>query len=183
MSKRFSWELDEGGFPVNPQTLNRFKYGDLREDGAKFNAYRVVKGKLYPHFIFAVPTHQSGPKRTIGTVVHALFKNAKQRAIVKGVRFDLTLEWVREQVQKEFLRGEVILASQGTGKRNPRAPSIDRIVPSLGYVKSNCRILPLQLNCARGDWDDDSFLDILGPEVDRLRAKRQRSDMSNATSM
>lgn len=38
------------------------------------------------------------------------------------------------------------------GKRNPFGPSLDRIVPSLGYVPGNLRVVNNLVNTAMQDW-------------------------------
>jgi hypothetical protein len=53
--------------------------------------------------------------------------------------------------------------SRGCGPRAPFTPSIDRIIPSLGYVPSNVRVVCWAVNAALGDW---------GIEVAREVARR-----------
>lgn len=36
-------------------------------------------------------------------------------------------------------------------------PSIDRVIPNLGYVYSNIRIVCFGMNAALGDWGEDKF--------------------------
>ena len=118
------------------------------------------------------PTHK-GPLRSQATVSSNLFKKAKHRAFEKKLPFSLTLAWVKAQLRTAVEKKEVVLATQGNGSKHPRSASVDRIVPSLGYTESNCRVIPIQLNMAKGEWDDESFLDVVGPEVDRLRAQKR----------
>jgi len=44
--------------------------------------------------------------------------------------------------------------------RNPRAPSVDRVDCSKGYVPSNCRIVLLAVNVALNLWGDAQFIEI-----------------------
>lgn len=116
---------------------------------------------------------RKGPCRSQGTVSNNLFKKAKIRAQEKGLPFSLTLLWVKEKLSEAVAKHEVVLATQGNGSKHPRSASIDRMVPCMGYTEANCRIIPIQLNMAKGEWDDDSFLDVVGAEVDRLRAQKR----------
>ena len=115
-----------------------------------------------------------GPLRTFLNVKTQLLCDARHRARTKQLPFDLTSEWVAEELQKAINSGDVVLGSNGDGSASARAPSIDRVTPRLGYTQANCRIVPLQLNVAKGPWDDDSFLEVLGPEIDRLREAKRR---------
>lgn len=45
-------------------------------------------------------------------------------------------------------------------KRHPRSPSIDRIIPSLGYVQNNCRFVLLAVNMFKHDWTDADIVEI-----------------------
>ena len=59
---------------------------------------------------------------------------------ITGQEFDLSYE---SKLQK------------GWSKHN--APSLDRIVPELGYTKGNVRIVAFQVNCAMGNYSDEEF--------------------------
>jgi len=43
------------------------------------------------------------------------------------------------------------------GQVNPQAPSLDRITPSLGYIKGNVRIITYHMNIALSDFGTDEF--------------------------
>ena len=62
---------------------------------------------------------------------------------VTGIPFDLSYS---ESLQK------------GWSKRN--APSLDRIIPELGYTKGNVRLVTFQVNCAMGVYSDEDFYDM-----------------------
>lgn len=62
---------------------------------------------------------------------------------ITGYKFDLSLE---SSLQK------------GWARRN--APSLDRIVPSIGYVKGNVRFVTYQVNMAKGPFTDEEFFEM-----------------------
>lgn len=78
----------------------------------------------------------------------------------KDLAFDLDLEWCLEQISK----GCPITGRPFDGnKDSPMYPSIDRIQPKLGYIKSNCRMVALCFNLLRSDWSDEEVLSIFQP--------------------
>lgn len=94
----------------------------------------------------------------------SLFNAAKKRAAEKGVPFELTREWVEARlaapceatgIKFVFARGI------GSGRRSPFAPSIDRRIPELGYVESNCRAIVWGLNAALCTWGEDALFTII----------------------
>ena len=184
--------FDSEGFEVNPATGKRFKYGDADprpESNRKFHAYvRRKSGLRKARFVtrLAFETNQAntrrrfaGPTRALSAVKNGMLRDARDRAAKKNVPFAITAAWLEGELRRALDSGEVVLNQTETSK-NARSPSLDRLVPKLGYVPSNCRVVPLQLNVARGPWDDESFLDVLGPEVDRLRAaKRARVEFNS----
>jgi len=80
-----------------------------------------------------------------------LFYNARQRAKKYGIPFDLEKSDI---VIPEFcpvlgLR----IDPAGTGRRgmHPNSPSVDRVVPELGYVKSNIEVICMRANLIKRD--------------------------------
>lgn len=88
---------------------------------------------------------------------------AKNRAKTKGLPYDLTKDYILELFHKNEERCcltniKFEIGNYGTkGQVNPYAPSIDRIVPSLGYVKGNVRLIVYHLNVALSDFGTDAF--------------------------
>ena len=55
-------------------------------------------------------------------------------------------------------------------KINPFTPSLDRIIPSLGYIPSNVRLVCFAFNRAKSDWGDEVLLQIATALVHRNRS-------------
>ena len=75
--------------------------------------------------------------------VYAMLKNAKDRAAERGLAFELTLADI---VIPEVCPVLGIPMSFGEGEAHDGSPSIDRIRPELGYVKSNIAIISRRAN-------------------------------------
>jgi hypothetical protein len=58
--------------------------------------------------------------------------------------------------------------------RSPQShtPSIDRTVPDLGYVKTNCRVVLHAVNVAMNKWGLDALLPIAEALVSKHAIKR-----------
>jgi hypothetical protein len=53
------------------------------------------------------------------------------------------------------------LMAPAAGKREAFGPSLDRIVPALGYVPGNVRIVSNMVNCALNEWGEEAFFEML----------------------
>lgn len=91
---------------------------------------------------------------------------AKNRATSKGLPFDITNEYVlklfEDQKGKCVISGRTFnLDSYGNkGQVNPDAPSLDRVIPSLGYVKGNVRLVTYLTNVCLNEYGHDFLLDL-----------------------
>jgi hypothetical protein len=76
------------------------------------------------------------------------------RAKKVGVAFEIDTQWVIDHMpiqcpccQKPFRQGD----STGRGQKAKDRPSLDRIVPELGYTKENTRIICTWCNIIKND--------------------------------
>lgn len=72
-----------------------------------------------------------------------LFNSAKARAKRKNLPINITIEDI---VVPKYCPVLGILLERGIGKAQSNSPSIDRIIPHLGYVKNNIMIISLRAN-------------------------------------
>lgn len=113
-----------------------------------------------------------------GTIT-ALLGNAKDRATKSNLPYDLDREWIGEKLARGVceLSGlplEHIPRSAGSGGRtHPYAPSLDRIVPALGYVKPNVRLVCFGINQARSDFGDDVLLKMARALVETADTRKK----------
>jgi hypothetical protein len=91
-------------------------------------------------------------------------QNARSRARRDGVPFDLTLQDLAKIATDEcpifhtkFVWGTSLL---GKGKTRPDSPTLDRILPELGYVKGNVAFLSYRANRIKDNGTMQEHYDI-----------------------
>lgn len=106
-----------------------------------------------------------------------LLYGAKWRARRLGVAFDLTRAWVVAKLEagtceatgRQFVFECGFRLGDFYDKRNPWAPSIDRINPKGGYTQDNCRVVVWVFNEAKMGYPDAAII-----EMARLLCSRQQ---------
>ena len=94
-----------------------------------------------------------------------IFHNIKCKCGIYNISFDLDKEWIMEKLHgKCELSGldfKIIKTKFGNKKGpTPFSPSIDRIDPSKGYLKSNCRMIIFALNSFKQSLTDIEMFEI-----------------------
>lgn len=92
-----------------------------------------------------------------------LIRGARGHAQRNSLPFDLTPEWIAEEIDKGrcSLSGLPFVLSTGSGTRvHPRSPSLDRIKAGGGYTKDNVRLVCWQANMARCQYGDDALIEL-----------------------
>jgi len=81
-----------------------------------------------------------------------LLKSASDRAQQEGLEFTLTEQWARDNWTGKCALTNIpfVLGQRGSGPKH-RSPSIDRIVPNLGYTPNNCRFILALANLIKKD--------------------------------
>jgi hypothetical protein len=77
-----------------------------------------------------------------------IFKEAKSRAKKSGILFTLTLKDI--QIPK-FCPALGIKLCYGVGRTTDNSPSLDRIIPSKGYVPDNIQVISMRANRIKTD--------------------------------
>lgn len=94
----------------------------------------------------------------------------KSRAKLAGLAFDLDQEWLDQQPQYCAITGaQFNILPKGWG---PQTPSFDRINPSLGYLKTNTRIVCHWVNMAKRDWPDEQIQQLICSAADHIRSSK-----------
>lgn len=94
-----------------------------------------------------------------------LWNSAKTRAKLKNVPFTLTKEWYIEKLNAGIceITGIPFILEKSTNTSENHfglfySPSVDRIVPILGYVPENCRMVIQGYNQCKGTATDADVL-------------------------
>lgn len=109
----------------------------------------------------AIELRKQRSEKKMKSALHA----AKVRAKRKGLAFDLDrdflLSMLDDQGHRCALTGiEFFAKIDNTSRIDPCTPSIDRIVPSRGYVKGNVRLVLYAMNAMLNDWGEGVFIKI-----------------------
>lgn len=87
-----------------------------------------------------------------------ILNGIRKRAGDKNIPFDLTLEDIQGITHCPVF-GIELKRSQGKGYgHQPNSPSVDRIVPELGYVKGNIQIMSMKANTMKQDATPEELL-------------------------
>jgi hypothetical protein len=87
-----------------------------------------------------------------------LLHGARKRAKDKGLPFNLTVDDVRIPAVCPVLG---VPLEPGSRQQKDRAPSLDRFIPALGYVRGNVRVISWRANSLKADGTIEEFERIL----------------------
>ena len=110
-------------------------------------------------------------KATLRGKATGLRSGAHNRAKAGGLPFDLTTEWIEAALETAVSNGcpylgiPIRLGVQGI--HSPNSPSLDRIIPELGYTQDNCIIVSFRANTLKRDATPDE-LELLARNVARI---------------
>lgn len=91
-----------------------------------------------------------------------LLNNAKKRTH-KWSDFDIDRQFIEEKLRKgvcEVTGLPFDFTSPGQSRKNPFAPSIDRIDNNIGYIKSNVRLVLWAVNLMHGEMTDEQLVNM-----------------------
>ena len=97
------------------------------------------------------------PKITndINNKLYCLLRDSKKRAERQGVPYDITKEYLRSIIPKDNMCPILKVPfnyERGRGyQAHPHAMSLDRIIPSLGYVEGNVMWISHRANTIKGE--------------------------------
>lgn len=149
---------------LNPKTGELFKQGDIREDGYIFTGYdthRIRYGFFHEYW-----------KDAIGYQLNNALGSARSRAKEKNVAFGLDKKYL-ESIMTSLCPVFGIPLSWGvfgTGnKETYNSPSLDRVIPELGYIKGNVVFISGLANLIKQDVSEEELYKV----ADWLHKKRK----------
>jgi len=132
---------------LNPDTGKPFKRGEYRKDGWVFYGYEKQKLKRNGFF----PERWADP--FIFTIEKA-FQSSRSRAKKKKLPFNLDVKYLQSIYTKDcpIFKQPMTWGNLGVGK-NIYSPSLDRIIPALGYVKGNVAFISDKANRIKAEFE------------------------------
>lgn len=90
-----------------------------------------------------------------------LVGGAAHRAKKAMMSFDLTAEWAKTRWTGKCEVTDIpFVINSGKHGPTPYSPSIDRIDPAKGYVRSNCRFVLMAVNALKGCGTDEDLISV-----------------------
>lgn len=85
----------------------------------------------------------------------------KQRALEKGLPYDLDADYIQSILPTHcpVLGVELVRRSNRSGN-SPTSPTVDRIVPELGYVRGNVMIISKRANQIKSDASPEEIMKV-----------------------
>jgi hypothetical protein len=132
---------------LNPNTGKPFERGEYREDGWVFYGYEKHRMKRNGFF----------PERWADPIIFTLekaFQSSRRRAKEKNLPFNLDVKYLRSIYTENcpVFNIPMTWGNLGVGK-NIYSPSLDRIIPSLGYVKGNVVFISDKANRIKAEFE------------------------------
>ncbi len=134
--------------PEKYKTINRVSARKMRaEDPVRFRDINKKYREAHPELC---------KERTLAWLEkhpgYFMLKNAFHRAKVKGLPFDITLDDIVVPEVCPVLGIKIAnYKGMGRGGFKDDAPSLDKIIPSKGYVKGNVRVISNRANAIKRD--------------------------------
>lgn len=175
MSSTDNFEYDNEDYPINPNTGQRFRSGDLY-NGKVF----LRRNEKYLHFVTpeAYKTkllnrrnyvREKNSTRTVEECIKKMMHNCKTRAGEENGQVNIDIELLKEDIEKGYLDpyGNLIThykietdSTRGPRFRHMCIPSLDRIdnsCPDYIYTRERktCLLVPWGINNMRSNFDDD----------------------------
>lgn len=157
---------EQGRKRVNSETGETYKFGDLSLDGKKaFSSYvhtQIAEDGFTKEVWYTLAGFERHKKNMLQWAEENTFKlsyySAKRRAKVNGVRFKITEDYLEEIFPRDNLCPVFGVAFErgGQGSERDNSPSLDRIIPELGYVEGNVVWISNRANTLKRDasWEE-----------------------------
>jgi len=102
-----------------------------------------------------------------------LICGARERSRRKKLEFNLDYEWLDNHLKSN--KCPITHMEFNYEPNSPQMPSVDRIDPSKGYIKDNCRIVCIIYNFAKNMWTDKDVM-ILAESLVQGRKNKHAED-------
>lgn len=125
--------------------------GDVRDDGYIFHCVRTFRGRRAESWLSPTAYHRQRVRNT--------FESAKRRAKELGLPFSITMEHLLSIYPKDGNCPALGITMEWGGGISGRdnSPSLDRRVPSAGYVCGNVRFISNRANMLKNNATADEM--------------------------
>ena len=79
------------------------------------------------------------------------FKARKQSARSKGIPFTISFDEIEQPTHCPILGTKLNYGWSGSSGRDPAKASFDKIIPELGYISGNVKVISWEANSKKGD--------------------------------
>lgn len=116
----------------------------------KSNINKKIRASQDPEYKEHLRAIKSAWNHSKKGIAYSMWKNAKTRATLLKIPFDITSEDIFNIIPEEcpILKHKLEIGNLGGDKYSP---SLDRIVPELGYVKGNIQIISRLANAMKNN--------------------------------
>ena len=137
---------------INPNTGYQFKKGDIREDGMRFVSYDLSGSNKQGFYYESWLNEESFQKAQIkfNRSPYMTIRNLERRAKKANIPFSIDAEYLIE-IFPEDNKCPVLGLDFQYGHNSANSPSVDRIIPSKGYVKGNVIWISRRANVIKND--------------------------------
>lgn len=106
---------------------------------------------------------------------HRMFLDAKRRAKAKGIRFEINESNLIVPAICPVLGIKIIPGAKRNGMwLANESPSLDRIIPSLGYVKGNVRVISNRANTLKSNATPIEIMKVCADTIDLALQRSSR---------
>ncbi len=157
-----------GTFEINPSTGKKWNKGEKCPERGYFYGYtRFVKTDGYIQMWFFKTFDQYERKR-----IKDIFRHKSQRSNLKGVDFNLDIDYVVEIFPKDYICPVLKTKMKwGDAPNLPESPSLDRIIPEIGYVEGNVIWISNHANKIKSDATFEEFTLLYEWFLDKSKEK------------
>lgn len=141
---------------LNPKTGKEFEFGDQNEKGQYFLRYHGHRRYKEKNFY-----HEEWIDDLLDYKCREAFYNCSARAKRRNLKFNLTQEYLKEIFPKDDKCPILdIDISRKSGANADDSPSLDRMIPSKGYVKGNVIWISNRANRIKSDSTVEELIKI-----------------------
>lgn len=146
---------------LNPVTGHEFKKGDLRDDGMRFMSYDLSGANQHGFYYESWLNEESFQKsqKKFNRSPYMTIRNIERRAKKAGIPFDIDAEYLIEIFPKDS-KCPILGTEFEYGHNSINSASVDRIIPSKGYVKGNVIWISRRANAIKNDASVDELYKV-----------------------